>query len=202
MKSKTSFVLGFLVVFVGLAGKTQAGAFADIAPLTLAAAPADDFEEEDDEDDEEEDDYQDRVRQMQTWLSKRQAERRQSDGGPIADPGASSSYPDYFERHGYDEQGYRRLDAPPPYYYGGWRRHHGRHGHYARHSHRRGGHYVHVRDRGHSRGGRHATHERAFAPARQAHAHDRHARSPVRAAPRHAGGGKSRGGAKGRSKKR
>jgi hypothetical protein len=205
VKLKASFVSGFVAVFLSLVGNGQSGAFADAAPLSLATAPADEFDDEDDED-EEEDEYQDRVRQMQTWLNKRQAERRQTEGGQAPNPGASGAYPGYFERHGYDEQGYRRIDddlrirlrdEPPSYYVSGHsRRHHGHHARRGYRHYRRGGGHAHVqRERGPAHG-RHAR-ARTFAPAGR-HAHSR---SPVHSAPKHAGG-KSGGVARARSRKR
>jgi hypothetical protein len=57
-------------------------------------------------------DFEERVRVMQEWLRRREAERRHQNWGlDVVSPQEPSPSSDYFKDHGYDEHGFRRRDG-------------------------------------------------------------------------------------------
>ncbi len=107
-----------LVSFIGLlslsircsAGEPGSG---DQGVKSLYAAASVD-NEDDEEDDEEEQavNYRDRLRELQDWMRRRDAERKHTqelDIPQATPPTLSAPFPRYFQDQGYDENGYRRL---------------------------------------------------------------------------------------------
>lgn len=115
LKSSQLICLGFIIGLLSLPTNCFAGATDDGGQNAgiqhMAAAPVDNEDEEDDEE-EEAVDYRDRVREIQDWMSRRDAERKQAQGLDIpqaASPTLSPPFPRYFKDNDYDENGYRRL---------------------------------------------------------------------------------------------
>jgi len=113
VKFKQTTAIGLII---GLLAVTPIS-FAYESDSDFKAAPKPYLAQEDIDDPEAvEGDFEERVRVMQEWLRRREAERRHQDWGfdvvsPQESPVARPSSSNYFEEHGYDERGFRRLDG-------------------------------------------------------------------------------------------
>ena len=104
-----SLIIGLLAVKSEFSAQESGSQFESGSDSYLAEEAIDDPESADGS-------FQERVRVMQEWLRKREADRRHQNWGldvvtPEPSDADSSRSSNYFSDHGYDERGFRRLDG-------------------------------------------------------------------------------------------